>query len=132
MADIWLEASLMAHDFIPAEFWIGNLTDMQRKYLPCAENFAYVDGVGSMQGFISFSGSGHIEALFVRPECQGRGIGSRLLEFAQIRYPHMTLSVYTQNIRSAEFYRKKGFTEQHRRRDDATGCEEIFMSRTRQ
>ena len=36
-ADIWLQASLAAHDFVPSDFWRKHLGAMKEQYLPASE-----------------------------------------------------------------------------------------------
>lgn len=126
MADIWLRASLIAHDFIPAAFWAGNYEAMRDTYLPASENYALCRD-GNMQGFISLSAGGHIEALFVLPESQGCGVGRVLLEHAKCLYPSLSLAVYKDNRRAVDFYSRNGFEVSEHGTDPATGCAELRM-----
>ena len=51
----------------------------------------------------------HVEALFVDPVFQRRGIGRALLDFARRRWPCILLDVNEQNSAAARFYFKYGF-----------------------
>jgi ribosomal protein S18 acetylase RimI-like enzyme len=56
----------------------------------------------------------HISDLAVAPGCDGRGIGSTLLAFAedwakQHRCRHMTLAVFPGNARARELYERHGY-----------------------
>ena len=129
MTGIWLKSSLDAHSFISREFWHSHVEAMKDKYLPGCENYAYTDeDTGRMCGFISLRGD-HIEALFVDPDCQGKGIGKALLAYAASLRDRLTLSVYTKNTRAAEFYRRNGFIAEERHTDPATGEDELIMVR---
>lgn len=125
MADIWLEASSQAHCFIPREYWVSNAEAMRSQYLPASENYAYAveDGIA---GFISLNG-GHIEALFVSPAYQGMGIGKTLLDKAKELHRRLTLAVYSENVKAAEFYYRNGFRVATERVDQATGHLEKVM-----
>ena len=43
LSEIWLEASLLAHDFIPASHWQDNKIAMQEVYLPAAQVYLLED-----------------------------------------------------------------------------------------
>lgn len=125
MTDIWLAASSEAHAFIPFAFWQRNAEAMMSRYLPMAENYAYIDG-GTVMGFISLNGC-HVEALFVTPSRQGRGIGKALLDKAKSRCRRLTLAVYSANNGAVGFYIRNGFTIVEERTDPATGHPEKVM-----
>jgi putative acetyltransferase len=72
-------------------------------------------------GFIAFN-SEFIDQLYVLPEAQRRGIGSRLLKFAQDFSPHLKLWTFQENQRAQAFYKKHGFNEV--RRTDGSANEE--------
>lgn len=127
MAALWLRASVMAHDFIPAAYWVENLDAMRDTYLPVSENYVCTNSCGEILGFISLSDSGHIEALFVAPEHQGHGVGRALLDRAKRLYPVLTLAVYEENSRAVDFYLRNGFTVTERRIEPATGHPELLM-----
>ena len=40
---IWLEASILAHHFIPAMYWIGKQDDMRNIYLPASNTYVFED-----------------------------------------------------------------------------------------
>lgn len=107
--DIWLAASILAHDFIDPEFWRAKRTAMRDMYLPAADVAIAVSG-RSIVGFSAMMGE-RLEALFVHPDCWGRGIGGLLLAEARTCRNAMTLSVYSRNGRALAFYRRHGFVE---------------------
>ena len=80
---IWLEASILAHHFIPAMYWIGKQEDMRNVYLPGSDTYVFEDEkTKSVQGFISMVGN-YLAAIFVIPEAQGTGIGKALIEYVK-------------------------------------------------
>ena len=125
MARVWLSASLQAHDFVPRDYWMSNEEAMRNIYLPASENYAFIED-GELRGFISLNGD-RVEALFVDPEYQGRGIGHLLLDRAKTLRRMLTLSVYEDNGRAVRFYRQNGFAVTGRRVDEGTGCSELSM-----
>ncbi len=77
-------------------------------------------------------GFGEIFALYVLPECRGRGVGRRLMEagLAQLaEYPRVCLWVLKENSRARRFYEKCGFLpdgeEMH---SDVVDADEIRMT----
>ena len=125
MADIWLRATLKAHDFVPVDYWHSNHKKMSEVYLPQTENYSFREN-GRIAGFISLSAD-HIEALFVEPDMQGRGVGGALLEYAKNLHQVLTLAVYEENKNAVAFYLRNGFEIVERRNDDNTNCPELFM-----
>ncbi len=39
--EIWLNASVKAHDFISAEFWESQVENMRNIYIPASETYVY-------------------------------------------------------------------------------------------
>lgn len=123
-AEIWLEANLQAHGFIPRAYWEEQLETV-RDLLPQAELYVWQDG-GAIQGFIGLNGD-HVEGLFVRPPLQGRGIGKALLDRARDAHGRLTLNVYRKNERAAAFYAREGFQVRGEGVDGNTGEPEYTM-----
>ena len=130
LANIWLEASLAAHSFIPADYWKNNRIRMEQEYLPNSDNFVLEDDSGKVQGFISLLGR-HVAALFVHPKAQGMGYGSALLRHAQQLHTELTLHVYKLNTDSVHFYEYHGFLTTAQGVDTSTGAEELRMRWTK-
>lgn len=78
--DIWLEASIKAHDFIAPEFWKSQVCNMRNIYLPASQTYVYLNG-GQVRGFYSLH-EGVLAAIFVSPTEQGCGIGKQLMTHA--------------------------------------------------
>ncbi len=126
---IWLEASVIAHHFIPAGYWQNSLPEMRTTYLPASDTHVYISPEGTIAGFISMVDN-YIAAIFVKPAFQGRGVGSQLLSYVQELYPTgLILNVYKENQRSVQFYKRHGFTVEEERIDPATGHPELVMKR---
>ena len=106
-AAIWLEASLKAHDFIPASFWKEHAPAMRHHYLPSA--LVTVARVGGIPvGFSALNGN-ELAALFVHPGHWREGIGRLLMERAKAAAKRLELAVYEKNRRAFAFYRAEGF-----------------------
>ncbi|HWR24832.1 MAG TPA: N-acetyltransferase [Methanosarcina sp.] len=125
MVDIWYEAAIIAHPFIPASFWALQKSAMKEKYLPFAENLVFEEE-GHITGFISLVGE-RVCALFVAPEKQNKGIGMALLEYAKSLKGRLSLRVYKENKKALVFYEKCGFVATGEEIDEYTGCAQILM-----
>ena len=66
---IWLDASVRAHDFVPAQFWQEQLPAMRTVYLPFAQVWVYEDA-GQVLGFYALV-EDQLAAIFVAPQQQG-------------------------------------------------------------
>lgn len=123
--DLWLDASIKAHDFIPEAFWREQLGAMRDHYLPQAENFV-IEGEGQVLGFMSLH-ENRLEALFVSSHAQGRGLGRQLLQEAKRLRTALELNVYSANERAIEFYQAGGFSTVAESHDPVTGQQELTM-----
>ena len=125
---IWLDASIQAHDFIPAAFWQNQLISMRDTYLPLAENYVIEDN-NAVTGFASLlRPDAFLAALFVAPEQQSYGYGSALLDFLKQQGRELHLSVYAENASAVSFYQKHGFKIISQGIDENTGHAEYAMT----
>ena len=127
---IWLQANLDAHAFIPASFWEAHF-EMVRDMLPQAELYVH-EGEDTQQidGFIGLT-ENHIEGIFVAKAARSKGIGKALLDYAKSRRPRLDLSVYQKNERALAFYRREQFAVHSEGIDGDTNEAEIQMLWTR-
>lgn len=130
LVDIWLRASLLAHDFIPAAFWHERADDMARIYLPGAETHV-LEVAGRAIGFAALNGD-HLEALFIDPDVQSFGHGTHLMGYAMGKRERITLCVYSRNVRAVSFYRRLGFRVVEERPEPLSGENETLMAWSRQ
>ncbi len=120
MVDIWLEASLLAHNFISPDYWKDNLDVMRNIYIPSSESYVHIDDRSKkIVGFISMNQE-YLAAIFVSPPMQGKGIGKKLLNYVKAFTPSITLSVYSKNTPSISFYQHEGFQLVEERIDEDT------------
>jgi putative acetyltransferase len=127
LVDLWLRASRQAHDFIPTEFWESHRDVMARDHLAGAEELMVLELEDRLIGFAALNGD-HLEALFIDPEAQSYGHGSRLMAHAMASHPRLTLSVYSRNVRAVSFYRRLGFQVIEERIEPITGETETLMA----
>ena len=124
---IWLEASAIAHSFIPRSYWESKVPDMRNKYLPQSQTLVNEnEHTNEITGFISLIGN-YIAALFVSPDRQGQGIGQALMNHVKLQYPELELNVYTKNAQALAFYKRQGFTIVREQTDGQTGQQEFTM-----
>lgn len=123
--EIWLSASIEAHDFIEPDFWASKVSDMRDVYIPASETFVCESG-GVITGFYSLYGN-VLAAIFVAPPFQGMGMGTAMLDDAKHRRVSLQLTVYKENMPSISFYEKHGFTACGEQMDEHTGHPEIVM-----
>jgi GNAT superfamily N-acetyltransferase len=65
-------------------------------------------GEAGMTGMIAFR-EGWIDQLYVLPDAQGRGAGTRLLRIAQAAFPRLQLWTFQRNQRARRFYEARRF-----------------------
>ena len=124
--DIWLQASIKAHDFVEPEFWKSQVENMRNIYIPASDSYVFVKN-SEVIGFYSLY-ENTLAAIFIYPEFQGRGFGKKLLSHAKQQRDVLTLSVYKENESSVQFYLSKGFGIVSERPDEHTGHMEYLMS----
>lgn len=123
--ELWYQASLQAHDFIPATFWREQRAAMRDIYLPASESWVY-EKDGQLLGFISWY-QGTVAALFISPDQQSHGLGRQLLEHLKTQYERLTLTVYAENEQARHFYCRNGFKEGESQLCEHSGHPELMM-----
>ena len=127
---IWLQANLDAHAFIPASFWEAHF-EMVRDMLPQAELYVHEnEATRQIDGFIGLT-ENHIEGIFVVKSARSKGIGKALLDYVKSRRPRLTLGVYQKNERALAFYRREQFAVHSEGIDGDTNEADIQMLWTR-
>lgn len=124
--EIWLKATLKAHNFIAGDFWRQHFEEVRDIYLPASDTVLWVDK-DVIAGFASVKSKGYIGAMFVDPAMQNKGIGSALMLTLQKNCPILSLRVYAKNLRAVAFYRRHGFKILLSEIDKLTGEEELLM-----
>jgi putative acetyltransferase len=105
--DVWYEASIVAHSFLPAEFFVAERRALADRWLPAADTFVYeVDG--RVGGFASLVDD-ELGGLFVHPDHQRRGIGRALVDHARSLRTTLEVDVFAENEDGVRFYLAYGF-----------------------
>ncbi|MFD1629687.1 N-acetyltransferase [Pseudopedobacter beijingensis] len=123
--NIWLNTSLLAHDFVAAEYWHSKIKDMKDVYLPNSQTFVYEEN-NEVIGFISMVDN-YIAAIFIEQQQRSKGIGKQLISFIKEHFPILELGVFAKNSGAIAFYKKQGFTIIEEKTDQDTGEQELVM-----
>ncbi len=121
----WMESH---RAFCTPDFIALHTPERQREYLRDKMNhgakiYMLVDEAPA--GIVSVTGS-LIEDLYVLPDRQNRGYGTKLLQYAVERCTDTaTLWILENNIRAGKLYRRMGFKETGRRNAITDGLDEI-------
>lgn len=125
ISQIWLEANLDAHDFIPPAYW-QERQEQVKELLPEASLFlAYHQS--EIIGFLGLMDS-YIAGIFVKKAYTSQGFGKALLAAAKAEASELHLSVYQKNATARQFYLKQGFEIQKEALDTETNELELEMT----
>lgn len=123
---IWLDANMQAHNFIPQKYWMDHY-DLVKDLLPQAEVYVYEnDTNGFIEGFVGLN-ENHIAGIFVRGAAQSKGIGKQLMDYIKTGKEKISLTVYLKNRRAIDFYLREHFRCQSESVDESTGEREALM-----
>jgi len=125
--EIWKDATIQGHSFIPKEYWLKSYDTVKEKYIPIAETYVYTEE-NIIKGFISIIEGEYLGALFIDTKYQGQGIGKKLMEDAKKTYGSLNLAVYKKNNKAVEFYKKAGFIIKKECINEETNEQEYIMS----
>lgn len=117
--DIWRGAVDATHEFLTPKDRL-EIDELICSFLPQAPLFLAVDENDRPLAFMLIE-SGHMEALFVDPDCRGTGIGAMLVRHGISLHPKMTTDVNEQNSQAVGFYERMGFKRTGRSEVDGQG-----------
>lgn len=126
LGQLWLETTIISHNFLPATYWREKLPAIKKQYLKVGRTFVYEE-TAVIKGFVTFLKPGFIGGLFVATEQQHKGIGRKLLQYVKKLYPELELDVYGKNHRALIFYAKEGFHPVFLQQGKETGEDSIRM-----
>lgn len=104
---IWLEANMETHDFVPSDYWLSQYQSVQKQLLQ-ADIYVYEQD-REIQGFVGMMDD-YLAGIFVDKKCRSMGIGKDLLECVKENYPAFSLNVYQKNQRAVDFYLREGLS----------------------
>jgi GNAT superfamily N-acetyltransferase len=107
-AELWLRSRRASVPSIPppvhsdeeVKQWVGRLVAANGVWVAEAE--------GEVVGVMALTDA-WLDQLYVDPEWTGRGIGTRLVEYAKERSPSLDLWTFQANIGARRFYERNGF-----------------------
>lgn len=118
LVDIWERSVRATHEFLSEE----DVVNIRESLIPTyfkAVNLYVIYDEDVITGFIGLS-EHNIEMLFIEPKCMGRGLGTRLIEFAKSLGAD-SVDVNEQNPQALGFYQAKGFHVVSRDEFDSDG-----------
>jgi len=144
LLEIWLQATLHAHDYLPAAVWWPRQEALRQRLQQSAdvwvvarssdehEDLASIKGPVPLPTHIGVVGfmailEDEVLALYLLPEYQHQGMGSLLLELAQQYHDHLFLTVCVPNGDAIRFYQQHGFRIVSECRDPQAACDEYRM-----
>lgn len=108
VVDIWYLSSTIAHPFLEDDFVEKLRKDMTEIYIPNSKTWVYEEN-NEIIGFIGMLGN-EIGGLFVLPNQQSKGVGTKLVNFISELHDELEVEVFKKNNIGRAFYDKYGFT----------------------
>ena len=105
--NVWDESSILAHPFLNSTFIEKVKKAMREIYIPNSETWVYENDLGIL-GFISMIDN-EIGGLFVLPQNQSTGIGTKLVNYVSKFNEKLEVEVFVKNEIGRAFYNKHGF-----------------------
>lgn len=121
---IWLEANIETHDFVPSEYWRSHYQSVQEQLLQ-ADIYVY-EHDNEIQGFVGMTDD-YLAGIFVDKKFRSMGIGKCLLECVKKNYSSFSLNVYQKNRRALNFYLREGLSVVSKEVDEDTGETDYTM-----
>lgn len=125
LLDVWYRASLVAHPFLPRDFFDRERQLVAEEFLPQAETSVY-EHDGHVVGFVSMVGD-EVGGIFVDPDLHRQGIGRALLDHVFATRQLLELGVFEQNEVGRGFYAAYGFEIVGRQIEQETGEAELRL-----
>ena len=116
---IWRRAVDATHHFLSPADRLA-IDELVCGFLPQVPLWLAVDAQDRPLAFM-FIADGHLEALFVEPDCHGQGLGAALVCHALSLHPALTADVNEQNSQALGFYEHLGFRRTGRSALDGQG-----------
>jgi putative acetyltransferase len=124
----WEKATRLAHSFMTDEFIAQERKNVAEIYLPNTETWvAEIDS--EVKGFIALMGS-EVGAIFLQPECHGKGAGKALMDKAQEIHGDLEVEVFKENTIGRKFYSQYGFKHLEEKMHEPTGQQVLRLKFT--
>ena len=103
----WETATRLAHPFMTDDFIAQERKNVAEIYIPNTDTWV-AEMNGEVKGFIALMGN-EVGAIFLQPDCHGKGIGRALMDKAQALHGVLEVEVFKENAIGRKFYSKYGF-----------------------
>ncbi|WP_295802302.1 GNAT family N-acetyltransferase [uncultured Microbulbifer sp.] len=138
LLELWLHLACNSHPSLPPRFWNEGKRDIRRQLLvalrrgrwgePAVTHWVYtLPGSDIAEGLVTITGDGQVEALFVSPSAQRRGVGSALINQAKFGKLQLQTAVLEENLGGRYFLQQHGFVEVSRHYRQAANQDELVM-----
>lgn len=107
--DMWEQATIHAHSFLPIPFINEERHNLSKIYLPLATTWVFEDN-NIVFGFIRMLGN-EIGGLFVLPSYQNKCIGTQLVNSVLKLHNELEVEIFKRNKIGRAFYEKYGFKQ---------------------
>jgi len=115
----WEAATRLAHEFMTDDFIAQERKNVAEMYLPNTDTWvAELDG--EVKGFVSLMGN-EVGAIFLQPDCHGKGVGKALMDKAQEIHGDLEVEVFEANVIGRDFYTRYGFENLEEKLHEPTG-----------
>jgi putative acetyltransferase len=126
--DSWEIATRLAHEFMKDDFIAQERKNVEEVYLPNTDTWvAEIDN--EVRGFIALM-SNEVGAIFLQPDCHGKGIGKALMDKAQELHGNLEVEVFKANSIGRKFYSKYGFELMEEKLHEPTGQQVLRLKFT--
>ena len=124
----WEAATRLAHEFMTDEFIAQERKNVAEIYIPNTDTWV-VEIDGAVKGFIALMGN-EVGAIFLQPNCHGKGAGKALMDKAQELHGDLEVEVFKENEIGRNFYSKYGFEQMVEKLHEPTGQQVLRLKFT--
>jgi putative acetyltransferase len=124
----WESATRLAHPFMTDAFIAQERKNVAELYLPNTDTWV-VELSAEVKGFIALMGN-EVGAIFLQPECHGRGAGKALMDKAQALHGDLEVEVFKENAIGRKFYVRYGFEPLEEKLHEPTGQQVLRLKYT--
>lgn len=103
----WEVATRLAHPFMTDAFIAQERVNVAEIYMPNTDTWV-IEIDGKVEGFVALMGN-EVGAIFLQPDCHGRGAGKALMDKAQALHGDLEVEVFKKNSKGRQFYARYGF-----------------------
>jgi putative acetyltransferase len=124
----WESATRLAHEFMTDDFIAQERKNVAEIYIPNTDTWV-VEIDEKVSGFVALMGN-EVGAIFLQPECHGRGAGKALMDKAQELHGDLEVEVFRSNTIGRRFYTKYGFEQLEEKLHEPTGQQVLRLKYT--